>query len=105
MAILQRLPVDQISLEAWCQRWKVAKLELFGSARFDLATAHDVDLLVTFFPDAPWSLFDHAEMEQELSKLLGRKVDLVSRRAIEASQNALRRSAILNGAIAIYDAG
>ena len=34
MAILQRLPVDQVSLEAWCQQWKVARLELFGCARF-----------------------------------------------------------------------
>lgn len=102
MPILQRLPVDQASLEAWCQRWKVARLELFGSARFDLATAHDIDLLVTFLPDAEWGLFDHVHMEQELSDLTGRKVDLVSRRAVEESRNALRRSAILNGAIAIY---
>ena len=40
--------------------------------------------------------------EQELSELLGRQVDLVSRRAIEASPNALRRSAILGGAIKVY---
>lgn len=105
MAILQRLPVDQVSLEAWCQQWKVARLELFGSARFDLAAAQDIDLLVTFLPVAQWSLFDHAQMEQELSELLGRKVDLVSRRAIEASHNALRRSAILTGTIPMYDAG
>ena len=66
--------MDQASLEAWWQRWKVAKLELFGSARFDLATAHHIDLLVTFLPDAEWGLFDHVHMEQELSDLTARKV-------------------------------
>jgi uncharacterized protein len=102
MPILQRLPVDEAQLDQLCRHWKIAKLELFGSARLDFAAAHDVDLLVSFFSDAEWSLFDHAQMEQELSELLGRRVDLVSRRAIEASPNALRRSAILGSAIKVY---
>lgn len=102
MAILQRLPVNQALLDQLCQRWKIARLELFGSARLDFAAAHDVDLLVSFLSDAEWSLFDHAQIEQELSELLGRRVDLVSRRAIEASPNALRRSAILGSAVTVY---
>jgi predicted nucleotidyltransferase len=59
------------------------------------ASGRDVDLLVSFAPDAKWGLFEHARMERELAALLGRPVDLVSRRAIESSENALRRSAIL----------
>ena len=51
---------------------------------------------------AQWGLFDHARMEREISELLGRKTELVSRRAIEASHNALRRSAILGSAQPIY---
>ena len=102
MPILQRLRVDEARLDQVCRRWKIAKLELFGSARLGFAAARDVDLLVSFFPDAEWSLFDHAQMEQELSELLGRPVDLVSRRAIEASPNTLRRSAILGSAIKVY---
>jgi uncharacterized protein len=47
----------------------------------------DVDVLVTFAPEAEWSLFDHMAMEEELSAAIGRKVDLVSRRAIECSTN------------------
>jgi predicted nucleotidyltransferase len=66
------------------------------------SSARDVDLLVTFAPDASWGLFEHERMERELSELVGRDVDLVSRRAIEASGNALRRSAILSGAVPIY---
>ena len=94
--------MDEAQLDRLCQRWRIAKFEIFGSARLDFAGAHDVDLLVSLLPDAEWSLIDHAQAEQELSELLGRPVDLVSRRAIEGSPNALRRSAILGSAIKVY---
>ncbi len=55
MAILPRLPVDGALLDQFCHRWKIARLELFGSARLDFAAAHDVDLLVSFSSDAEWS--------------------------------------------------
>jgi uncharacterized protein len=61
-----------------------------------------VDVLVDFAADADWSLFDHVEMEDELSTILGRKVDVVNRRAIERSENWIRRQAILNTAEPIY---
>jgi predicted nucleotidyltransferase len=41
-------------------------------------------------------------MQDELASLLGRRVDLISRRAIESSQNAPRRNAILGSAVPIY---
>jgi hypothetical protein len=44
-------------------------------------------------------------MENELAGLLGRRVDLVSRRAIEASGNALRRNSILANAVPVYVSG
>jgi predicted nucleotidyltransferase len=47
-------------------------------------------------------LFDHVQMERELGELMGRKVDLVSRRAIEASHNAIRRNAILGNTRTVY---
>jgi len=102
MAILQRLPVPDAVLDEFCQRWKIARLELFGSMLVNPSSAQDVDLLVTFAADARWGLFEHEHMQRELSELLGRKVDLVSRRAIEASENALRRSSILGGAVPVY---
>jgi predicted nucleotidyltransferase len=105
MARLQYLPVDESQLDQFCRRWKIARLELFGSALHGLDRARDVDLLVTFCSDAEWGLFDHVHIENELSALLGRKVDLVSRRAIEASSNVIRRSAILGSAVPVYVAG
>ena len=92
-------------IDEFCRRWKVAELALFGSAlRDDFGADSDVDLLVTFAPDAEWSLFDHVQMEQELKVLLKRDVDLVSRRAIERSKNWIRRSNILKAAQVIYAA-
>jgi predicted nucleotidyltransferase len=105
MAILQRLPVDEALLAEYCRRWRIAKLELFGSMLAEPSRARDVDLLVTFAPDATWGLFEHERMERELAELLGRNVDLVSRRAIESSENALRRNSILAAAVPVYDAG
>lgn len=102
MAIQQRLPADEARLDVLCQRWRIVKLELFGSMVTDPSSARDVDLLVTFAADANRGLFEHERMERELSGLLGREVDLVSRRAIESSGNALRRSAILAGAVPVY---
>ena len=85
------------------QRWRIAELALFGSVlRADFRPDSDVDVLVTFAEAARWSLLDHIAMEEELSQLLGRKVDLVSRRAIERSKNWVRRDAILSGVEPIY---
>lgn len=96
-----RLPTEDLS--AFCRRWRIARLEVFGSAlRDDFRPDSDVDFLVTFAPDASWSLLDLDEMEEDLARLIGRKVDLVSRRGVERSQNWLRRRAILGSAEPVY---
>jgi predicted nucleotidyltransferase len=100
-----RIPVDREKIVAFCQRWKITELAFFGSVlRDDFRPESDVDVLVTFAPGAEWSLFDHVALEEELSALLGRKVDLVSRRAIERSSNWIRRKAILETAEPYYAA-
>jgi predicted nucleotidyltransferase len=92
-------------LEELCRRWRVTELSLFGSAlREDFRADSDIDLLVRFAPDAEWSLLDHAKLERELTEMLGRKVDLVSRTAVEASPNWIRRREILSTARALYAA-
>jgi hypothetical protein len=103
MATIQRIPIDEAVLAAFCCTWKIAKLELFGSfLTGEAGPKSDIDLLVTYRPGARWSLLDHVHIENELSDLAGRKVDLVSREAIEAGRNAIRRNAILGTAVPIY---
>jgi uncharacterized protein len=90
----------------FCQRWKIRELALFGSVlREDFMPDSDVDVLVTFETDADWSLLDHVRIQKDLEALLGREVDLVSRRGIERSANWIRRQAILDTAETIYAAG
>ena len=99
------LEVDRHALEAFCLRWKVQELALFGSVlREDFQAGSDVDVLISFADDARWGLFDLAAMQEELEKLFGRPVDLVERKGIEASHNWIRRGAILHAARPIYRA-
>lgn len=99
------LPIDlpMEALAEFCRRWKIIKLEVFGSVlRDDFGPDSDVDVLVTFDPDARWTLFDLVHAETELSSLVGRPVDLVERGPIEESENWLRRQAILDSAETLY---
>jgi len=99
------IPIERAMVEAFCRKWKISELALFGSVlRDDFRPDSDVDVLVSFAPDADWSLLDHLAMEEELAGILGRKVDLVSRRAVERSANRIRRQAILNSAEVVYAA-
>ncbi len=101
-----RLDIDELQLQRYCHRWGIKELELFGSVlRDDYHPDSDVDVLVTFVHGAKWSLLDHQAMEEELSKMLGRTVDLVSRRAVERGSNWLRRNEILETAESWYAAG
>jgi len=98
-----KIPIPQEKIAEFCRRWKITELALFGSVlRDDFRPDSDVDVLVTFAPEAEWSLFDHVTMEEELSSILDRKVDLVSRRGIERSRNWIRRKAILEAAEPFY---
>lgn len=98
-----KISIDRDKIAEFCHRWKITEFALFGSVlREDFRPDSDVDVLVTFTDDAKWSLFDHVTMEEELSVIFGRKVDLVSRRAIERSANWIRRQAILEGAESYY---
>jgi uncharacterized protein len=95
--------VDKNKIAEFCRRWKIQELALFGSAlRDDFRPDSDIDLLVTFTADADWGLFDHVKMEQELQSLLNRDVDLITRRAVEQSDNWLRRNEILKTAQVIF---
>jgi hypothetical protein len=100
-----QIPFDRDQIADFCRRWKIVSLSFFGSVlRDDFHPDSDVDVLVTLAPEARWSLFDMVHMQEELEGVLGREVDLVSRRAIESSRNYIRRKAILSSAEVVYGA-
>ena len=95
------LPRERIA--DFCRRWHISEFALFGSVlRDDFGLDSDLDILVTFTPEADWSLLDHLRMEQELAMLLNRKVELLNKRAVEQSHNWIRRQEILNTAKVFY---
>jgi uncharacterized protein len=58
----------------------------------------DIDMLVEFLPDASVDLVDYASLMIDLTNLLGRKVDLVSKRGLKP----LIRSSVLEEARLLY---
>lgn len=100
------IEVDRERIAEFCRRWKVKEFAFFGSVlREDFSHQSDMDVLVSFEDGAHWTLLDFVAMEEELKELLGRQVDLVSRRGVEASRNYIRREAILSTAEPIYVSG
>ena len=95
------LPYEAIA--AFSRRWQITELALFGSIlRDDFGPDSDIDFLVTFAPDASWSLLDVIGIEHELEDLLGREVDLVEKVTVEQSHNWIRRADILGTARVVY---
>jgi uncharacterized protein len=100
-----RISVDNAKIAEFCGKWKITEFALFGSVlRDDFTPDSDVDVLVTFAPDAGHGLFDLLHMQEEITQILGREVDLVSRAGIERSPNYIRRKAILSSTEIVYAA-
>jgi predicted nucleotidyltransferase len=98
--ISQRLSASAAQISAFCQRWKVTELALFGSVlRDDFRPDSDIDVLLTFDPDARWSLFGWVDMKDELETLFERKVDIADK---EGLKNPYRRHEILRTQQVIY---
>ncbi len=97
-----KLPIDRGQIEAFCHKWQITELSLFGSVlRDDFGPQSDVDVLVTFAPEAHWSLYDFSPMREELIAIVGRDVDLVEKRGL---RNPFRRHHILTHREIIYAA-
>lgn len=77
-----RIAIDQQAIADFCRCWHVKELALFGSVlRDDCGPDSDVDVLVTFEDGVSigWGI---VTMEDELSALFGRKVDLVTKKSL-----------------------
>jgi len=71
------IAVDRERIVEFCRRYHVSKLAFFGSVlREDFRPDSDVDVLVWFQPEHLPTLFGLVRMEDELSEIIGRKVDL-----------------------------
>jgi len=92
------IDIPKEKLREFCRKWKVTEFALFGSVTRpeEFRSDSDVDVIVRFAPDAPWTLTIWLDMKDELIAIFGRDVDLVERESIDSMRNYLRRAAILN---------
>ncbi len=73
---MARISLPEEEIARFCRQNHIQRLALFGSVlRDDFGPDSDVDVLVEFEPDARVGL-RFFTLEQELSEILGRKVDL-----------------------------
>ena len=99
----KRFTIPRKKIADFCKRWNVSEFAIFGSAlRADFRPDSDIDVLVSFAPEARVSLFDMVHMQDELKQIFNREVDLISKRGVETSRNYLRRKAILESAQVIH---
>jgi len=99
---LQQVNIQRDLLTQFCQQYPIRKLSLFGSIlREDFTHSSDVDFLVEFLPQARVGYFELVRMENELSDLVGRKVDLRTPKEL----SRYFRQAVLDEAVVQYDQG
>lgn len=97
----ERLRIAADELAAFCRKNVIQELSLFGSAlRGDFGPNSDIDLLVTFQPEARIGFLDLARIQRELAELLGRPVDLVPKAGLKPAI----RAEVLESAELLYAA-
>jgi hypothetical protein len=90
------------AVKAFCERWQVRELALFGSAaRGQLRPDSDVDVMVEFRPGETWDLLDLVEMQLDFERIVGRPVDLVEKGTI---RNPFRLESIARDITVVYAA-
>jgi uncharacterized protein len=84
VTLAERLNVSLADIAAFCQRWHVQELGLFGSViRNDFGPDSDIDVLVVFDPNCERDVFSRTHAQDELMKLFGREVDLTEKRLLK----------------------
>jgi len=100
-----RLSIPSERIAAFCRKWKIVELSLFGSVlRDDFGPDSDIDILVRFDPGYHPGIDEYTDMVDELQGIFGREVDLLSRSSVEASGNPWRKHAILAATRQIFAA-
>ena len=84
MCMMDEIAAKRDEIYAIARKHKAEKLWVFGScARREERPDSDVDFLVKFSPDVSFS--DYDSLEQGISALLGRGIDLINATALERS--------------------
>lgn len=100
MTLASGLEIPSEKIAEICRRYQIVEMAVFGSsARGDIRPDSDVDILVEFAPGVVWG-WDYFGLEQELAHVLGRPVDLATKKWLKPKV----RAEILGDARIIYAA-
>jgi hypothetical protein len=99
----RHITIPKNEIAAFCHKNHIRSLSLFGSAmREDFGPGSDIDVLVEFEREYRPGIMELVEMQEKLAGIFGQKVDLVERKAVEKSENYIRRRHILESLESIY---
>jgi len=94
-----QLPIPQADLQAFCRAHSVRELSVFGSAvRGDFGANSDVDVLIDMAPEARVGLIALQRMRDELARIFGRPVDLLTKNGINRHirEDILREAQVIH---------
>jgi predicted nucleotidyltransferase len=95
------IEIDNGKISAFCRLHAVRRLSFFGSVtRDDFTPESDVDVVVEFVENVHVGLFEFVDMQEELTGIIGRNVDLHT----PASLSHYFRDAVLSSAEVAYAA-
>jgi predicted nucleotidyltransferase len=100
MTLASGIEIPSQEIAELCRRYQVREMAIFGSAaRGEMHSDSDIDIMVEFQLDANvgWEFF---ELEEELERILGRKVDLGTKRSLKPWV----RPSALRDALVVYAA-
>lgn len=99
MVTRHNINIPENELADLCRRYHVRELALFGSVlRDDFRDDSDIDILVEFEPGAPIGLIEYIRLQNELTELLRRPVDLVEKPGLKR----FLRDSVIESAHTIY---
>lgn len=80
---MRNITLDGTAIEEFCRKWRISELCLFGSVlRDDFNEDSDVDVLISYEGDHYLDRAERLAAQEELSAILGRKVDWVNKLAL-----------------------
>jgi predicted nucleotidyltransferase len=108
--IYDRLQTSAETISAFCEKWQIVELAIFGSVlrdnfRSEGENQSDIDILFTLADGVSQSLLKRVRIQHELEELFHRKVDLIDREEVTQSYNWIRRDNIVCSEQVIYAMG
>jgi len=86
-----------------CKKWGIKEFSFFGSFLTDKFNENsDVDVLVSFNENTSYGFFELFDIKKDIEGILGKEVDLLTKRGVLQSKNYIRSKSILGNCKLVY---